>query len=110
MRDDAGGDETRRLASRIMRRQAGLSLRIAAVFVLALVALPLLNLLAPGVMGARVGGFTLGWLILAVLFYPFTIVLSALFVRGSDRIEASIASSESGDREPRSVSAAGGAA
>ena len=80
----------------MVRRQSRLSLRIAAVFVLALVALPLVNLYLPDVAGARVGGFTLSWLLLAVLFYPFTVLLSALFVRGSDRIESEIVREERG--------------
>ncbi len=70
-----------------MRRQARLGLRIAAVFVLILVGLPLLNLYLPETMGLRVGGFTLTWLLLAILFYPVTWLLSWLFVRGSDRAE-----------------------
>lgn len=73
-----------------MRRQAKLGLRVAAVFVLILVGLPLLNLYLPETMGTRVGGFSLTWLLLAALFYPVTWLLSWLFVRGSDRIEASI--------------------
>lgn len=74
----------------MMRRQAGLSLQIAAVFVAALIALPLINLFAPDLAATPIAGFTLTWLLLAVLFYPFTIVLSALFVRGSDAIESEI--------------------
>ena len=73
-----------------MRRQARLALRIAAVFVLILVGLPLLNLYAPEAMAARVGGFTLTWLLLALLFYPVTWILSWLYVRGSDREEDAI--------------------
>ena len=92
-------DDRRALADRMIRRQSRLSLRLAAVFVAALVLLPLVNLLLPDLAGARVGGFTLSWLGLAVLFYPFTVLLSALFVRGSDRIEAEIVASEIGDRD-----------
>ena len=73
-----------------MRRQARLGLRIAAVFVLILVGLPLLNLYLPDAMAAPVGGFSLGWLLLAVLFYPVTWLLSWVFVRGSDRAEDAI--------------------
>ena len=100
--DATTDSERRELARRMVRRQSRLSLRIAAVFVLVLVALPLVNLLLPDLAGARVGGFTLSWLLLAVLFYPFTVLLSALFVKGSDQIEAEIVASESGVREPRS--------
>jgi uncharacterized membrane protein (DUF485 family) len=82
------------LLRRIMRRQAALSLRISAVFVLLLLALPLANLYAPAVMGSDVAGFTLTWLVLGVLFYPITWVLSAYFVRASENVEASIAKDE----------------
>lgn len=95
----AGSGERRELARRMIRRQSRLSLRLAAVFVVTLVALPLVNLYAPSVAGTRVGGFTLSWLLLAVLFYPFTVLLSALFVRGSDRIESEIVASERGSGE-----------
>ncbi len=78
------------LARAIMRRQARLGLRVAAVFVLILVGLPLLNLYYPEAMATGIGGFSLTWLLLAVLFYPVTWLLSWLFVRGSDRIEARI--------------------
>ncbi len=87
MREEA---TDRDLVRRIMRRQAALSLRIAATFVAVLLALPLLNLLAPALMANRVGGFTLAWLVLAVLFYPLTWILSRWFVVSSDRIEAEI--------------------
>jgi len=74
-----------------MRRQAKLGLRVAAVFVLILIGLPLLNLYLPDVMATHVGGFTLTWLFLAVLFYPVTWLLSWWFVKGSDGIESAIA-------------------
>lgn len=84
---------------RVMRRQAALSLRVAAVFILLLVALPLANLYLPEAMGGKVGGFPLTWLLLAVLFYPVTWVLSAYFVRKSEEVEASLAA----DPELRSL-------
>ena len=86
--------EGRDLVGRIMRRQVALSLRIAAVFILMLVAIPLLNAFAPGLMATRVGGFTLTWLLLAVLFYPLTWALSRWFVGASDRIEREIVAEE----------------
>lgn len=79
------------LVRTIMRRQAALGLRVAAVFVLILVGLPLLNLYLPDLMGTHIGGFTLTWLLLAVLFYPVTWLLSWWFVKGSDGIESAIA-------------------
>lgn len=75
----------------IMRRQAALSLRVAAVFVLLLILLPLANLYLPEVMATKISGFTLTWIILAILFYPITWVLSAYFVKKSEEVEASIA-------------------
>lgn len=95
----AGPEDQRELARRMIRRQSRLSLRLAAIFIASLIALPLLNLYAPGVAGVRVGGFTLSWLLLAVLFYPFTVLLSALFVQGSDAIESEIVAEETRTRE-----------
>jgi len=89
-----GEAEQAGLLRRLMRRQAALSLRVAAVFVLLLLGLPLLNLYAPQLAATRVGGFTFSWLFLGVLFYPITWILSAYFVRNSDRIEAELAAAE----------------
>lgn len=93
MRDEADGlkglapEEQERLAGRLMRRQAGLGLRVSAVFLLLLFGLPLLNLFAPDLASARVGGFTFTWLFLGVLFFPITWVLAAYYVRATERIE-----------------------
>lgn len=91
------GADRAELSRTIMRRQARLGLRIAAVFVLILIGLPLLNLTQPELMATRIGGFSLTWLTLAVLFYPVTWLLSWLFVRGSDQIEAAIVQELRGD-------------
>ena len=80
------------LARAMMHRQAALSIRVAAVFLILIFGLPLVNLLFPQVAGASVGGFTFTWLLLGVLFYPITWLLSGYFIRESDRIEAQIAS------------------
>jgi hypothetical protein len=77
-----------RLASKVMRRQAALSLRVAFAFLSLVLGLPLLNYLAPVIANYRVLGFPATWLFLAVLFYPITVALSFYFVRHSDRIEA----------------------
>ena len=79
------------LAKAMMRRQAALSIRVAAIFLLLMFGLPLVNWLLPQVANASVGGFTFTWLLLAVLFYPITWLLSGYFIRASDRIEAEIA-------------------
>lgn len=83
----------RRLAQAVMRRQLVLSLRVAAVFIVILLGLPLVNYFMPGLANLRMGGFTLTWLFLAVLFYPVTWILSWVFIRRSDEIEGEIARS-----------------
>ena len=54
--------------ARLMRGQLKLSVACALCFVVALVALPLLNYYQPAFMAQRIAGFTLTWLILGVLF------------------------------------------
>ncbi len=71
-----------------MVRQASLSIRVAAVFIVMLFGLPLVNHFLPEIANTPVLGFTATWLFLGVLFYPITWVLSAYFVKQSDRIEA----------------------
>ena len=72
----------------LMRRQLGLSIACALSFLVALLGLPLANYLAPGFMAARVGGFTLTWLILGVLFFPYVWIISYIFIRRSLKLEA----------------------
>ena len=72
----------------VMRRQAALSLRVAAVFLVPLLALPWINQSQPALMNSRVLGFSVSWLILGICFFPLTWILSAYFVKKSDRIEA----------------------
>lgn len=83
--------EHARLAHIVMRRQATLSLRVAAVFVVLLLGLPLVNYFLPELANRQIFGFTATWLFLGVLFFPITIWLSFVFVRQSDRIEAECA-------------------
>lgn len=88
LRDLTEADQAR-LARAVMRRQGGLSLRVAAAFLSLILGLPLLNSVWPDAMNAPwFGGFTPTWLLLAVLFYPITVALSVYFVAASDRIEA----------------------
>jgi uncharacterized membrane protein (DUF485 family) len=70
-----------------MKRQATLSIKVAALFVVLLFGLPLVNYYLPAAANAPVLGFTASWLFLAVLFYPVTWLLSAYFIRESNRIE-----------------------
>jgi len=79
---------------RVMRRQARLSVSVAAVFIVILIFIPLFNLLAPGLAATSIGGFPLTWLLLGVLFYPITWALSAYFVKRSDSLESEITKEE----------------
>ena len=71
----------------LMRRQLRLSIRCAATFLVALLGLPLLNYTVPDFMAIKLGGFTLTWLILGVLFFPFVWVIAAVFIRRSIQLE-----------------------
>ena|SRR5437868_3840539 len=71
----------------LKKRQLKLSIACAAAFMLALLGLPLLNYFAPELMATRVFGFTLTWLILGVLFFPFVWIISAVFIKRSIALE-----------------------
>lgn len=71
----------------LMRRQLGLSIACAATFLIALLGMPLANYFAPALMATRVAGFTLSWLILGVLFFPFVWVISWVFIQRSIALE-----------------------
>ncbi len=71
----------------LMRRQFTLSATCATAFLVVLLGVPLLNYFAPALMATRVGGFTLSWLILGVLFFPFVWIISWLFIRRSIALE-----------------------
>ena len=71
----------------LMRRQLGLSIACAATFLVALIGLPLANFYAPVLMASRVAGFTLSWLILGVLFFPFVWIISWVFIKRSIALE-----------------------
>jgi uncharacterized membrane protein (DUF485 family) len=72
----------------LMRKQLGLSIACAATFLIALVGLPLLNYFAPELMARRVAGFTLTWLILGILFFPFVWIIAWVFIKRSLALEA----------------------
>lgn len=74
--------------SSLMRRQLRLSIGCAAAFLIALLGLPLANYFAPDFMATRVGGFTLTWLILGVLFFPYVWLISGYFIKRSLKLEA----------------------
>ena len=71
----------------LMRRPLGLSIACAATFLVALLGMPLLNYFAPALMATRVAGFTLSWLILGVLFFPFVWIISYVFIKRSIALE-----------------------
>ncbi len=85
-----------RLLQVVMQRQATLSLRVAALFLIPLLGLPILNQFQPALMNTQLFGFSLTWLILGVCFFPLTWLLSAYFVQKSDRIEAECADTARG--------------
>jgi uncharacterized membrane protein (DUF485 family) len=70
-----------------MRRQLALSISCAATFLVALLGMPLLNYYAPALMATRVAGFTLSWLVLGVLFFPFVWIISWTFIKRSISLE-----------------------
>ena len=71
----------------LMKRQLKLSISCAAAFLLLLFGLPLLNYLAPELMAKRVGGFTLSWLLLGVLFFPYVWIIAKWFIVRSIALE-----------------------
>jgi uncharacterized membrane protein (DUF485 family) len=71
----------------LMKRQLKLSISCAAAFLLLLIGLPFLNYLAPDFMAQRVGGFTLSWLVLGVLFFPYVWVIARIFITRSIGLE-----------------------
>ena len=72
---------------RLMRRQLRLSIACAATFVVVLLGLPLANYFLPELMSKRVAGFTLTWLILGVLFFPFVWAIAYYFIKRSIALE-----------------------
>jgi uncharacterized membrane protein (DUF485 family) len=81
----------------LMRRQWRLSIACAAAFVAGLVGLPLLNYCFPELMARRIFGFTLTWLILGVLFFPYVWVISGYFIKRSIALEESEVKNLAGD-------------
>jgi uncharacterized membrane protein (DUF485 family) len=72
----------------LMRRQLRLSVTCAAAFLLVLFGLPLLNYFLPDLMARRVGGFTLSWLVLGVLVFPYVWIVAKCFINRSIALEA----------------------
>ena len=88
--------------ARLMRRQLKLSVACAAAFVIALFGMPLLNYFAPEFMSRRVGGFTMSWLILGVLFFPYVWIIAFVFIKKSIALEDQEAADALRNKSPKS--------
>jgi uncharacterized membrane protein (DUF485 family) len=85
----------------LMKRQLKLSIACAMAFILLLFGLPLANYFAPDLMALRVGGFTLTWLILGVLFFPYVWVIAKWFIVRSISLEnAEVNHAAEGNKRP----------
>ena len=83
----------------LMKRQLRLSISCASAFLLLLFGLPVMNYLAPTFMAQRVGGFTLTWLVLGVLFFPYVGIIAKWFIVRSIALEdAEVKTAESNKR------------
>ncbi|MDZ4268842.1 MAG: hypothetical protein U1D00_24680 [Mycobacterium sp.] len=71
----------------LVRAQLGLALRLAAVVVCLLGAIPLINAVLPGLGAVTVFGIRLNWLVLAGLAYPLLYGIGWFYVRLSDQAE-----------------------
>ena len=85
--DDSDFIHSEQFLQGLMKRQLKLSATCAAAFLLLLFGLPVANYLAPEFMAQRVGGFTLTWLILGVLFFPYVWIIARLFITRSIAME-----------------------
>lgn len=70
-----------------MRRQLKLSIGCGSAFLIVLLGMPIANYLHPQFMATRVGGFTLSWLVLGVLFFPAVWIIAWIFIRRSMGLE-----------------------
>ncbi len=83
----------------LMRRQLRLSAACASAFLLVLLGLPLANYFLPELMARRVGGFTLSWLLLGVLVFPYVWIIARWFIVKSMALEAAeIQHAETGNK------------
>ncbi len=86
--DEADFIHSEQFLQGLMKRQLRLSVACASAFLLLLLGLPLMNYFAPELMATRVGGFTLSWLVLGVLFFPYVWIIARLFITRSMALEA----------------------
>ena len=97
--DDADFIHSEQFLQGLMKRQLRLSIACAVAFLLLLFGLPLLNYVAPALMATRVGGFTLTWLILGVLFFPYVWIIARIFITRSIALEnAEVGTAEKGQQ------------
>jgi uncharacterized membrane protein (DUF485 family) len=73
--------------SSLKRRQLRLSVCCAGTFLAGLVGLPLLNYFFAEAMATPVFGFSLTWLILGILFFPFVWFIAFVFIKKSIALE-----------------------
>ena len=71
----------------LLRAQLGLAARVLAVLAVTVGSLPLLFHVFPGLDDIGVLGMPLPWLLLAVLVYPWLVVLGWRFVRAAEHYE-----------------------
>lgn len=71
----------------LVRTQLGLALRLAAVAVCAVAAIPLLIGAFPEISHIRIAGIRLNWLTLAVVVYPVMYGVGRLYVRLAEQGE-----------------------
>jgi nucleoside permease NupC len=71
----------------LVRAQLGLALRLAAVVICTVGAIPLLNVVFPELGAVTALGMRLNWLVLAVLVYPLLYGVGRLYVRLAEQAE-----------------------
>ena len=71
----------------LVRAQLGLALRLAAVVVALIGAIPLLNAAFPALGAVSVFGIRLNWLVLAGLVYPLLYGIGRFYVRLAEQAE-----------------------
>lgn len=71
----------------LMRAQLGLAVRLGAVAVCLLGAIPILDAVFPGLGALTLFGVRLNWLVLAALVYPLLYGLGWFYVRAAEQSE-----------------------
>ena len=71
----------------LVRAQLGLALRLAALVICTVGAIPLLNAVFPELGAVTVLGMRLNWLVLAVLVYPLLYGVGRLYVRLAEQAD-----------------------